>query len=433
MDPFGASRTAHARPARVAMITVHACPLARLGGRDSGGMNVYVRELSRELGRRGIEVDAFTRWREREDPQIQQLGPGARVVHLLSGPIGYYPKVDVYGRLPEFTEALQRQTRNEGRRYDIVHSHYWLSAEVADVLRRAWGVPTIQMFHTLGLVKREALDESDDDEGEIRIEAERKAVLTADRIVAASELELNELTTLYGARADRIRVIPLGVDTDMFRPLRQADARRALGRDECENLIVFVGRIEQIKGIDVLLQALALLLHDRPDLRENTCLIVVGGAIDPHEDGSESDRIADLRKMVERHGIGQNVEFAGSLTQQQLRLFYAAADVCAVPSLTESFGLVALEAMACGTPVVATRVGGLQTVVTEESGVLVPPGDFRSLAGAMARLLDDAGLRTRLSAGAHQRAQGFTWHRVADAVEEIYSEVLAEAAAGARR
>jgi D-inositol-3-phosphate glycosyltransferase len=414
------------------MLSVHACPLARLGGRDSGGMNVYVRELSRELGKRGIEVDVYTRWRERDDPQIQDLGPNSRVIHVLSGPMGYFPKLAVYDRLPEFTDALLRHARMEDRRYDILHSHYWLSAEVAEVLRQTWRLPTVQMFHTLGLVKREALDESEDDEGEIRIEAERKAVRSADRIVVASELELSELTTLYGARADRIRVVPLGVDTDVFRPLRQADARRALGRDECENLVLFVGRIEQIKGIDVLLHALALLLRDRADLRANTCLIVVGGAIRPDEDGSEHEKIAELRRMVERHGMQQNVEFVGSLTQQQLRLFYAAADICAVPSLTESFGLVALEAMACGTPVVATRVGGLQTLVTEESGVLVPPGEYRSLADAMARLLDDAGLRTKLSAGARQRAQNFTWHRVADAIEETYAELLAEVVAGAR-
>lgn len=396
-------------------------------------MNVYVRELSRELGNRGIEVDVFTRWRERDDPQIQELGPNARVIHVLSGPIGYFPKLDVYRRLPEFTAALLRHTSAEGRVYDVIHAHYWLSAEVAEVLRRTWRRPTVQMFHTLGLVKREALDESeDDDESEVRIDAERRAVSSADRIVAASELELSELSNLYGARADRIRVIPLGVDTDVFRPLRQADARRALGRDECENLVLFVGRIEQIKGIEVLLRALAMLLRDRDDLRANTCLIVAGGAIRSDEDGSEHEKIAELRSLVERHEMQQNVEFVGSLTQQQLRLFYAAADICAVPSLTESFGLVALEAMACGTPVVATRVGGLQTVVTEDSGVLVPPGDDRALADAMARLLDDAGLRTRLSAGAHQRAQNFTWRRVADAIEETYAEVLAEVAAGAR-
>jgi D-inositol-3-phosphate glycosyltransferase len=417
---------------RVAMVSVHACPLARLGGRDSGGMNVYVRELARELGSRGVEVDVYTRWRERYDPQIQALGSNARVVHVRSGPLGYYPKMQVYARLPEFIDSVLEMSEGNGRPYDVVHSHYWLSAEVAEVLRHRWKVPVVQMFHTLGLVKREAMDDSLDGEDEVRIAAEQLATRAADRIVASSEIELNELVTLYRADPEKVRVIPLGVDTALFRPLRQADARRALGRDACENVVLFVGRIEQIKGIDVLLRALALLFFRRPELRENTCLIVVGGAIDPNDDGSESEKIAELRGMVRQHRMEENVEFVGSLTQEQLRLYYAAADLCAVPSLTESFGLVALEAMACGIPVVATRVGGLQTLVTEESGILVPPNDYLALADSMAHVLDDVALRTRLSAGAHSRAQTFTWDRVADAVEDTYSELLSPIAADAK-
>ncbi|HYY54543.1 MAG TPA: glycosyltransferase [Candidatus Dormibacteraeota bacterium] len=409
---------------RIAMISVHACPLARLGGRDSGGMNVYVRELARELGRRGVEVDVFTRWRERDDPQIQSLGPNARVVHLVSGPIGYYPKMDVYSRLPEFTERVLSLTEAEGRRYDLVHSHYWLSAEVAEVLRARWTVPMVQMFHTLGLVKAQAMDDSVNGEGLVRELAERTAITNADRIIAASELELSDLVTLYAADPAKLRVVPLGVDTRLFRPLRQADARAALGRDACEFMILFVGRIEQIKGIDVLLEAVGDLLRGRRDLQRRTCLVVVGGAIDPHADGSESEKIDELRGMVEAHAIADNVDFVGSLDQQELALYYAAADVCAVPSLTESFGLVALEAMACGTPVVATRVGGLQTVVTSDSGILVPPGDVESLADAIGSLLDDMELRLQLSAGARARAQLFTWDRVADGIEDIYGELL---------
>ena len=409
---------------RVAMLSVHACPLARLGGRDSGGMNVYVRELARELGQRGVEVDVFTRWRERDDPQMQSLGVNARVVHLLSGPIGYYPKMDVYRRLPEFIERLRDFTFAEGRRYDLIHSHYWLSAEVADVVRREWNVPVVQMFHTLALVKNQVLDDALNGESPARIAAEQAAVRASDRIVAASEIELADLATLYGADPARVRVIPLGVDARLFHPLRQADARAALGRDSCEDTVLFVGRIEQIKGIDILLDAVGELLRRRPDLRRRVCLVVVGGAIDASGDGSESEKVAEMRRMVEEHGIGQNVAFVGSVDQRELSLYYAAADVCAVPSLTESFGLVALEAMACGTPVVATRVGGLQTVVTENSGLLVPPADSSALADAIAELLDDQALRTRLSAGARARAQEFSWSRVADAVERVYDEVL---------
>ena len=283
---------------RVALLSVHACPLARLGGRDSGGMNVYVRELARELGRRGVAVDVFTRWRERDDPQVQPLGPNARVVHLLAGPIGYYSKMEVHASLPEFTERLLAWTRREGAAYDLVHSHYWLSAEVASAVRTVWGTPVIQMFHTLGLVKGQVLDDSMNGEAPVREAVEREAVRLADRIVAASEIELADLVTLYDADPDKIRVIPLGVDSTLFRPVRQADARAALGRDACEYMILFVGRIEQIKGIDVLLEAVGDLLRDRPDLRLRTCLVVVGGAMDPGEDGSESEKIAEMRRMA---------------------------------------------------------------------------------------------------------------------------------------
>ena len=405
------------------MLSVHACPLARLGGRDSGGMNVYVRELARELGRRGVQVDVFTRWRERYDPQIQSLGDNARVIHLLSGPIGYYPKMEVYGRLPEFTRRLIDFTRAEGLRYDLLHSHYWLSAEVADVVRHEWRVPVVQMFHTLGLVKSQVVDDDLNGEAPARAAAEGAAVRASDRLVAASEIELDDLVSLYGADPAKIRVIPLGVDTRLFRPLRQADARAALGRDAGEETVLFVGRIEQIKGIEVLLAAIGELLERRPDLRRRVCLVVVGGEIEPRTDGSEAEKLAELSRMVEAHGIRQNVDLLGSLDQRELSLYYAAADVCAVPSLTESFGLVALEAMACGTPVVATRVGGLQTVVTPQSGLLVPPGDATALGEAIARLLDDPELHTRLSAGARARAQAFTWDRVADAVERVYDEL----------
>lgn len=410
---------------RVAMLSVHACPLARLGGRDSGGMNVYVRELARELGRRGVGVDVFTRWREPEDPQIQELGPGARVIHLSAGPIRYIPKMEVHQRLPQLTRALLDFTAAEGLRYDVLHSHYWLSARVAESLRREWRLPTLQMFHTLGLVKRDALtDEEQDGESGVRIDAERAAVNDAERIVAASEIELHELTTLYGAAPERVRVVPLGVDSEFFRPRRQAEARRALGSDVCEDLVLFVGRMERIKGLEVLLRAMSLLFFRRPDLRAKTCLAVVGGAIDPRADGSEADKVAEMRAMVEAHRMERNVRFVGSVDQQQLALYYAAADVCAVPSLTESFGLVALEAMASGTPVVATRVGGLQTVVTDASGLLVPPGDYLALAEAIARLLDDAQLRTRLSAGARERAEGFTWQRVGDGILDAYDDLI---------
>ena len=411
---------------RVAMISVHACPLAKLGGRDSGGMNVYVRELARDLGARGIEVDVFTRWREKDDPRIQPLGPNARVIHIASGPLGYWPKINVYEHLDEFTAKLIAEVEEQGRTYDVLHAHYWLSAKVARTLEQRWKIPTVQMFHTLGLVKREVMDEDIDGESDVRIEIEREAVRRSAAVVAASAIELGELRRFYKADPARVAVIPCGVDPEVFHPVRQADAREKLARDQCERLILFVGRIEQIKGIDVLLRAMALLFFRRPDLRSEVCLLVVGGALDPGDEAPETEKILELRRLVHEHRMEANVSFVGSRDQEDLALYYAAADVCAVPSLTESFGLVALEAMACGTPVVGTRVGGLQTVITDgESGLLVPAGDYEALAEAIARVLTDARLRMHLAHGARDRAEHFTWRRVGDRIVELYERVLA--------
>ncbi len=410
---------------RVAMISVHACPLAKLGGRDSGGMNVYVRELARDLAKRGIEVDVFTRWREPGDPRVQWLAPNARVIHIEAGPIGYLAKMDVYDRLDEFTQGVEAHVRAEGRAYDLIHAHYWLSAEVARRLSERWHVPVVHMFHTLGLVKREVMDEDVDGESDLRVTIERRAVAESAGVVAASEIEVADLVDLYDADRARLHVIACGVDSEVFHPIRQVDAREALGRDHCERLVLFVGRIEQIKGIDVLLKALGLLFFRRPELRSEICLLVVGGALDPGDDAPETEKILELRHLVHANRMEDNVDFVGSREQDQLALYYAAADVCAVPSLTESFGLVALEAMACGTPVVATRVGGLQTLVEDgESGLLVPAGDYQALAEAIARVLLDHRLRTHLSHCARERAERFTWTAVGDRVTALYERVL---------
>jgi len=408
------------------MLSVHACPLAKLGGRDSGGMNVYVRELARELGRRGIEVDVFTRWREKDDPRIQSLGENARVIHIASGPMGYWPKMDVYEHLDEFTTKLEQHVAAEGRSYDLIHSHYWLSAEVARALAPRWGIPRVQMFHTLGLVKREVMDEDIDGESDIRIAIERRAVKESAAVVAASQIELGDLLDLYDADRGKVHVIPCGVDPTVFRPMRQADAREALRRDQCERIVLFVGRIEQIKGIDVLLRSLGLLFFRHPELRNDVCLLVVGGALDPGDDAPETEKIVELRRLVHQHRMEANVSFVGSLDQPTLALYYAAADVCAVPSLTESFGLVALEAMACGTPVVGTRVGGLQTLIEDgESGLLVPAGDYQALAESMAQVLTDPRLRMHLAHGARDRAEHYTWRSVAERIEAMYATILA--------
>ena len=311
-----------------------------------------------------------------------------------------------------------------------IRDSYWLSASVARSLAARWGVPRIQMFHTLGLVKREVMDEDVDGESDVRIAIEREAVRGSTALVAASEIELGELRELYGAGPAKVHVIPCGVDPILFRPMRTADARERLGRDQCERLVLFVGRIEQIKGIDVLLRALGQLFIRRPDLRNDVCLLVVGGALDPGDDAPETEKILELRRLVHEHRMEANVNFVGSLDQENLALYYAAADVCAVPSLSESFGLVALEAMACGTPVVGTRVGGLQTLIEHgESGLLVPAGEYQALADAIEQVLTDHRLRTHLAHGARDRAEHYTWDSVGDKIQALYDSVLASSSA----
>ena len=410
---------------RIAMLSVHACPMAKLGGRDAGGMNLFIRELARDLASRGIEVDVYTRQREHDHPEIQEIVPGARVIHISAGPVSYIPKMDVYDRLDEFTAGVDAYVREHGIRYDVIHAHYWLSAEVARALAPRWGVPRIQMFHTLGLVKREVMDEDVDAESDVRVAIERRAVQESVAVVAASEIEAGELEQLYGADPAKLRIIPCGVDPEVFHPIRQADARRELGRDECEKMVLFVGRIEQIKGIDVLLRAIGILFRTYPELRNELCLLVVGGALDAEDSEAETDKIIELRRLVHEHRLEDSVDFVGSQEQQRLAFFYNAADLCAVPSLTESFGLVALEAMACGTPVVGTRVGGLQTVIENDvSGLLVPAGDDAALAEAIARMLIDHALRLRLAAGARERAKAYSWHRVGEAVAALYADLM---------
>jgi D-inositol-3-phosphate glycosyltransferase len=274
------------------------------------------------------------------------------------------------------------------------------------------------------------MDEDVDGESDVRIAIERQAVRESAAVVAASDIERGELRDLYQADPAKVKVIPCGVDPTLFRPIRTADARERLGRDQCERLVLFVGRIEQIKGIDVLLRALGLMFRRRPELRNDVCLLVVGGALDPQDDAPETEKIQELRRLVHEHRMEANVNFVGSLDQETLALYYAAADVCAVPSLTESFGLVALESMACGTPVVGTRVGGLQTLIEDgDSGLLVPPGDDEALAEAIAQVLTDHRLRMHLAHGARSRAEHYTWQSVGEKIDALYDSVLASSGA----
>lgn len=402
---------------RVAMLSLHTCPLAVLGGKETGGMNVYVRELARALGRRGDAVDVFTRSQNPEIPRVASLGPGARVIHLPAGPEMPLPKESLADYAREFVERLDSFRVAEGVEYAIIHSHYWLSGLAAGRLKARWGVPVIQMFHTLGKLKNRAGGNGGQEPAR-RILGETEIIGWADRIVAPTPIERAHLVWYYGAPTEKIDVIPCGVDTALFSPMDPIEARRQVGLDD-QRVLLFVGRLDPIKGAETLLRAFVSL---RRELRESATLLVVGGTRDDSWNGT--GEAARLRRLTVELGIDASVRFLGPLPQERLSLYYAAADCCLMPSYYESFGMVALEAMACGTPVIASRVGGLATTVQDGvTGYLVPEGNPEALAERTAQLLRDDTLRRRLGAEALRWARQFQWETVAEAICALYGEL----------
>jgi D-inositol-3-phosphate glycosyltransferase len=402
---------------RIAVISAHTSPLGRLGGHKAGGMNVYVRETARELARLGHAVDIFTRDDGTQPEPVVSLAPGVRVVHLGAGPRGPLEKDGLWEYMPAFLHSLRAFREREGLRYDLVHSHYWLSGWAGSYLRRLWDVPHVTMFHTLGEVKNRA--RSAEREPPYRIETERRVAATADAIVVASEHERDMLERLYGADPARIVAVPCGVNLDYFRPFDRHACRAALGLGDAP-VVLFVGRLEPLKGLDLLIDAFARLEH------RDAMLLIVGG--DEHAAGYRRA----LRRQAREAGVLDRVRFVEATPQERLPLFYNAADVCVAPSFYESFGLVPIEAMACGTPVVASRVGGLTgTVRHGENGFLIPWRRAEAFAARIDQILGDAELRARMSRAALATATRFRWPAVATELDTLYARLWeARAAAG---
>jgi D-inositol-3-phosphate glycosyltransferase len=409
---------------RIAMISTHTCPLATLGGKETGGMNVYVRDLSRELGRRGFLVDVFTRQQNPDLPQVSyRLGTNCRVIHLPAGPVKPYDKNLVFNHLPEFIEGILAFAQREQLSYHVLHSHYWLSGQVALALRERWGTPVMQMFHTLGHLKNMVAQRADEKESATRIRVETEIMAQADWLVAASPLEKDQMMQLYGADPAKIEVIPCGVDLNLFKPIPPDEARARLGMPADHQMVLFVGRIEPLKGIDTLLRAMALVTRDYPNWQERLCICIIGG--DP-SDSSEhvNEEMERLKRLRAELGIADLVVFMGAQDQDTLNVHYSAASMVVMPSHYESFGMVALEAMACGTPVIASKVGGLAfTVQDGVTGFLVPERDPEALAAKISLLLHDADLRQRLGDQAVQWAQRYSWPIVADQIVALYDRV----------
>jgi D-inositol-3-phosphate glycosyltransferase len=410
---------------RIAMLSVHTCPMAALGGKETGGMNVYVRELSRELAAQGALVDIYTRSQDPARERVRELWPSVRVIHLLAGPEEAYNKNLVYDHLPQFAEELRVFSECDGIEYDLLHSHYWLSGWVAREVARTHPLPTVHMFHTLGRGKDIVAGNEEQKETSIRIRVEDELIRDIDRIVAATELDQEQMVELYGADPGKIAVVPLGVDLDMFRPIPHDEAMAAIGVElpEDQRLILFVGRLDPVKGLETLLKAICKLTELEPEMAKNLCLAVIGGDEDDNGAGFP-EALECLDKLKNEAGLHDLVAFLGSRAQDTLAFYYSAAEVCVVPSRYESFGLVALEAMACGTPVIASRVGGLRhTVEDGVTGFLVPASDEDALAEKLRVILQDHEQRERLGANARRRAKQYTWEVVARRIRNLYEEL----------
>jgi len=407
---------------RIALISVHSSPLAPMGGAKTGGMNVYIRELSRELGRQGISIDIFTRRASPMETLIDpSIGENVRVIYLAAGPLQPQSPDEQYEYLSEFTAKLMAFATLENLRYDIVYSHYWLSGWVAAKLKESWGIRFAHMFHTLGHMKKR-IEVNAFYQPDRRIMTELSILQTADRVIAATPAEQAQLRWLYRAGRRQIVVIPPGVNTERFnQALSREAAREILGIPLESNLLLFVGRIEPLKAVDTILEALHVLRDKAPSLLRNLHFMIVGG--DPHSGRDrEMNRLQDLSVKL---GIGQLVSFVGAKEQAELPLYYAAAAAVIMPSDYESFGMVALEAMSSGTPVIASQVGGLQFLVRDqETGFHIPAREPISLAECIIELLTDT-LRTEdMGLAASRIAQEYAWSGIAERLLTVFEDVV---------
>jgi D-inositol-3-phosphate glycosyltransferase len=410
-------------PRRIATISVHTSPLDQPGCGDAGGMNVYIVELSKRLAALGIEVDIFTRATSSALPPVVELVDGVKVRHITAGPFEGLSKQDLPTQLCPFASGVLRaEAVREPGWYDLVHSHYWLSGQVAWLAKERWGVPMVHSSHTLAKVKNLTLADGDVPEPTARAIGEAQVVATADRLVASTAEEADELIQLYDADPTRIVTVAPGVDLGHFTPGDPAAARARLGIAPDAVLLLFVGRIQPLKAPDVLLSAAADLLTRDPTLRSRLVVAVVGGP-----SGSGLAEPEALQHLRDRLGLQDVVRFEPPVDQDVLADWYRAAEVVVVPSYSESFGLVALEAQACATPVVAAAVGGLRTAVADGgSGLLVPGHDPRRYADAIARVVTDRPLRARLAAGAVDHAGRFSWSATATGMLQTYADALDE-------
>jgi D-inositol-3-phosphate glycosyltransferase len=410
---------------RVAMLSLHTSPLEQPGIGDAGGMNVYVVELARRLGAMGVEVEVFTRAISSDLPPVVEFAPGCVVRHVSAGPLEPLAKAELPAQLCAFTAAVLRaEAAREPGWYDLIHSHYWLSGQVGWLAKERWGVPLVHTMHTMARVKNAALAEGDAPEPSARVIGEAQVVEAADRLLANTDAEAGQLIQLYDADPAKVAVVAPGVDLSRYRPGDRDKARAATGLPMDRQVLLFVGRIQPLKAPDLLVRALAVMVDRQPELRNELLVVIVGG---PSGSGTAEPR--HVQQLAATLGVADLVRFEPPVCGDDLADFYRSADLVVVPSYSESFGLVALEAQACGIPVVAARVGGLETAVLDGvSGALVEGHDPRVYADVLRSLLADAGTRRAMSVAAVRHASGFGWDRTVEGVLDVYVDALGEVA-----
>lgn len=411
----------------VAMISYHTCPLAVLGGKDTGGMNVYVRELTRHLGKLGVHVDVFTRSQDEHVPHVlHNLGYGNRVVHIPAGPEVPLPRQQLAGYIPTFARCIEEFAAEKGIHYDLIHAHYWMSGIAAQTLKSAWNVPIVEMFHTLGLMKNRVATSPAEMEGDYRINGEYEVLKSADRIIAATPAEQAQLEFLYQTPSRKITIIPPGVDTSHFYPIPPDEAKTVIDIPITDRILLFVGRIEPLKGIETLIRSIAILRERGLLIEHPHDLAIIGGDPDTTQADINTEMVR-LQSLCHELNLDDLVIFLGKRDQDTLPYYYSAAEVLIMPSHYESFGMVALEAMACGTPVVASQVGGLAFLVQDGvTGYVVPDNDPALLADRLEQMIRNPELRRTLGQQAAAYAQEYAWEKIAERVIQVYEEELSK-------
>ncbi|MCD6577733.1 MAG: glycosyltransferase [Anaerolineaceae bacterium] len=409
----------------IAIISYHTCPLATLGGKDTGGMNVYIRDLTRYLGQFGIHADVFTRSQDEHMPHVlHDLGYGNRVIHIPAGPETPRPKKELAKYINLFAENILDFTKNKHNQYDLIFSHYWLSGLAALKLKKAWNIPIIHMFHTLALLKNKIALSKKDIEREYRIKEEKRVLSEIDKLIVATTDEKENLQTLYSTPSNIIEIIPPGVDLTHFYPIPIDEAKEFIGMPKNENMILFVGRIEPLKGIDTLLKAISQLQLADVLSRCPHFLYIIGG--DPDLDREQMNKeMLQLQDLCSKLGLDDLVLFLGKKDQDSLQYYYSAAEMLVMPSNYESFGMVALESMACGTPVIATQVGGLQHLVQDQrTGFVIPNDNPNALEEKITLLICKPELKEKMSQNSISYAQSFSWNTITKTIIEIFEATI---------